>query len=91
MIEWELEGKKSKGKDERTNGRTDENGAWLNGCEEPLINATSVLISILYTKINDIEFNLSYSSYKYFPRFHKKRASLPECSFEPDVFGDRRL
>ena len=48
MIEWELEGKKSKGKDERTNGRTDENGAWLNGCEEPLINATSVLISIFY-------------------------------------------
>ena len=34
--------------DERTNGRTDENGAWLNGCEEPLINATSVLISIFY-------------------------------------------
>ena len=33
---------------ERTKGRTDENGAWLNGCEESLINATSVLISIFY-------------------------------------------
>ena len=59
MIEWELEGKKIERKgrkdertngrtDERTNGRTDENGAWLNGCEEPLINGTSVLISIFY-------------------------------------------
>ena len=51
MIEWELKGKKieRKGrKDERTNRRTDENGAWLNGCEEPLISATSVLISIFY-------------------------------------------
>ena len=43
MIEWELKGKKIERK-----GRTDENGAWLNGCEESLINATSVLISIFY-------------------------------------------